>query len=245
MTRPDGYDRMAHLYDLFSSKETIEFHVSNASGLDEILDIGAGTGRVAVPIAEKGTRVICVEPSAAMVRQLRKKLDQRPDLKRMITIVEGTATSFSLGRTVQAALMSGVFDHFLIYDERAQALKNIADHLESGGRLAFEVWLGLMTDSPATWAGEATLGDTTYRRTVGRKVLPDGTVDLEIVITVHRGGQTVDRIEQHSTAAVSDRQLVHRLLAETGFRIEHEFGGYDRSPYHEGDSVLIIEATKL
>jgi SAM-dependent methyltransferase len=245
VTSQDGYDKMADIYDVFSSAETADFHLDCASGTKEILDIGAGTGRVAIPIAENGTRVVCVEPSTAMLREFKKKLDSRPELKQMITVVHADAASFTLDRTLPAAFMSGSFDHLLTDDERLRALKNIADHLEPGARLVLDVWLGLMTDDPATWAGEATLGDTTYKRAVGRKVLPDGTVELEIVITVERDGKVVDRIEQHSTAGVSSRELVHRLLTETGFRVRHEFGSYDRTPYRDGDSVLIIEAVKM
>jgi hypothetical protein len=102
-----------------------------------------------------------------------------------------------------------------------------------------------MTDSPAKWADEATRGETSYRRAVGRKVFPDGTVELEIVITVHRDGREVDRIVQHSVAGITGRASVHRLLAGTGFEICHEFGGYGRTPYRDGDSVLIIEAARI
>jgi predicted RNA methylase len=80
MTRLNGYDRVAHLYDLFGSQDTIDFHVQYASGVSEVLDIGAGTGRVAVPIARTGTRVVCVEPSSAMIDVFRRKLEDDPGL---------------------------------------------------------------------------------------------------------------------------------------------------------------------
>ena len=80
---------------------------------------------------------------------------------------------------------------------------------------------------------------------MGRRVFPDNTVDLELTITVHRDGKEVDRIVQHSTAGITERATIHRFLTETGFEIRQEFGSYDRAPYRDGDSVLIIEATKL
>jgi hypothetical protein len=162
----------------------------------------------------------------------------------MITIIQADAASFTLDRTVPAAFMSGSFDHLLTDDERLRALRNISDHLEANGRLVLDVWLGLMTDSPATWAGEATAGDTTYIRTVSRRVLPDRTVELKLVIEVRRAGKVVDLIEQRSIAGITDRERVHRFLTETGFEIRHEFGSYDRSPYHEGSSILIIEGVR-
>jgi SAM-dependent methyltransferase len=241
----DGYDKVAHLYDLFGSQETIDFHLHYASDFDEILDIGAGTGRVAIPIAKAGTRVVCIEPSAPMIRVFKQKLGRESDLKEMITIIEADAASFRFRRTLRAALMSGVFDHFLTDDERLRSLTNIANHLEPGGRLVFDVWLGLMEDSPSTWAGETAVRDTTYKRRVGRKVLPDGKIELELIFEVYRDGRLVDTIEQRSVAGVSDRELIHRLLDQTGFRIEHEYGSYDRTPYKVGDSIVILQVKKL
>ena len=244
MSRLDGYDKVAHLYDLFGSQETIDFHLQYASRVSEILDIGAGTGRVAIPIAKAGTGVICIEPSAPMIRVFRQKLELEPDLKEMITIIEADAASFDLGRTLPAAFMSGSFDHLLTDDERLKSLANIANHLEPGGRLVLDVWLGLMEDSPSTWAGEMTVGDTTYKRRVGRRVLPESKIELELVFEVYRDGRLVDTIEQQSIAGVSSRELVHRLLEQTGFRVEHEYGSYDRTPYKDGDSILILETTR-
>jgi SAM-dependent methyltransferase len=244
MTHLDGYDKVAHLYDQFGSQDTIDFHVANAAPFGEVLDIGAGTGRVAVPIARTGTKVVCVEPSRPMIEELRVKLDKEPALESKITVIHGDAASFKLGRTLPAAFMSGSFDHLLTDEERLRALSNIAEHLEPGGKFVLDVWLGLMEDSPQTWAGEFTLKDTTYRRKVGRKVLPDGAVELKLTFEVFRDGSMVDLIEQRSVAGITDRDTLHRLLARAGFRIEHEFGDYARTPYKSGDSVLILETLK-
>ena len=66
MSYREGYEKAAHLYDLFDKKENIEFFYQYAKDAGEILDIGAGTGRIAIPLAERGIKVYCVEPSPAM-----------------------------------------------------------------------------------------------------------------------------------------------------------------------------------
>ncbi|MFP4050951.1 MAG: hypothetical protein ACLFVB_04340 [Thermoplasmata archaeon] len=45
MSYLNGYEKSAHLYDLFDNKENIEFFKSYAEEVDKILDVGAGTGR--------------------------------------------------------------------------------------------------------------------------------------------------------------------------------------------------------
>lgn len=52
-----GYEKAAHLYDLFDQKANIEFFFHFAFQAGEILDIGAGTGRIAIPLAERGVTV--------------------------------------------------------------------------------------------------------------------------------------------------------------------------------------------
>ncbi len=244
MTTHDGYDKISGIYDMFTDQATLDFYSSFATEFSEVLDIGAGTGRIALSIARKGTRVIAVEPSPAMAREFRAKLDREPALKNLITLIEAGAGSFGAGRIVPAAFMAGSFDHLLTNEERLRALSNIANHLEPGGRLVFEIWPGLMTDNPEIWAGETKVGDTTYKRKVGRRVLPDGTVELELVYDVFRGDEVIERIEQHSRVGISDRESVHRLLSQAGFRVVHEYGDYERTPNKDGDSILLLDTIK-
>ena len=79
MIYDSGYEKCAHLYDLFDKKENVEFFLHYGLEAGEILDIGAGTGRIAIPLAEKGIKVFCIEPSPAMRREFLKKLSQRSD----------------------------------------------------------------------------------------------------------------------------------------------------------------------
>jgi len=244
MTTHDGYDKVSGIYDMFADQAALDFYTGFGSGFGEVLDIGAGTGRIAIALARKGTRVISVEPSPAMAGQFRAKLDREPALKGLITLIEADAGSFDAGRTVPAAFMAGSFDHLPNDEERLKALSNIARHLEPGGRLVFEVWMGLMKDDPGTWAGETTVGDTTYKRMVGRKVMPDGTVEIELVFDISRGGELVERIEQHSRVGISDRDKVHGLLGQAGFQVTGEFGDYEGTPYKEDDSILLFDTVR-
>jgi SAM-dependent methyltransferase len=229
---------------MFADRDALDFYIGFGSGFGEVLDIGAGTGRIAVELARKGIRVISVEPSAAMAGQFRAKLDREPALKNMITLIESDAGSFDAGRAVPAAFMAGSFDHMLNDEERLKGLSNIARHLEPAGRLVFEVWVGLMKDDPGTWAGEHRVGDTIYERKVGRKVMPNGTVEVQLVFDVFRNGNLVEQIEQRSLVGVSNRGEVHRLLGRAGYEVKGEFGDYEGTPYREGASILLMDTIR-
>ena len=69
-----GYENSAFLYDLFDRKTNIEFFHHYAAKVGAALDIGAGTGRIALPLAARGITVTAVEPSPAMRQVFGSKL---------------------------------------------------------------------------------------------------------------------------------------------------------------------------
>ncbi len=245
MTFYDGYDKSAHLYDLFDTKENIDFFYHFAADAGEILDIGAGTGRIAIPLAEKGIRLTCVEPSPAMRDIFTDKLAERFELEKNIFLVAGTAATFSLDRLYRAAFFSGSFDHLLDDRQRIAALENVARHLHPHGTLVFDVGLGLMKDSPLSLAGTAASGGLEHRRLVGSKILPGKIVEVTLIFETYSRDLLIDYVEQKSLAGVVSRRHLHDLLARTGFHIKNEYGDYDFSPFRLRDDLLIIEAIKI
>jgi len=237
-----GYEKCAHLYDLFDTKENLGFFLHCACEAGEILDIGAGTGRIAIPLAERGAKVFCIEPSPAMRSQFEKKLSARPELSKNIELVAGDAKSFKFRRTFPVAFLSGTFDHFLDDQERLASLRNIAKHLKPGGKLVFDVGLGYMKDSPMFPAGKVIQGDKEYRRFVGSKLLPDEKMEVTLVFETYQSGKLVQKIEEHSLCGIINRSRLHHLLKETGFDIKKEFGGFDFKKFEEADKILIVEA---
>lgn len=239
-----GYEGSAHLYDLFDQKPNVGFFYHYAAQAGVILDIGAGTGRIALPLAERGVRVTCIEPSPAMRREFERKLAQRVDLATRIRLIAADARSFDAGRTFPAAFLSGTFDHFLDEEERRSSLVNIARHLVPNGLLVFDVCLGLMKDSPLAPAGRATMGEAEVRRSVGAKVLPNGIMETHLIFEVCREDTLLERIVERSLVGITTRDGVHQILAETGFAVQHEWSGYGFAPYEAGDPLLIVETVK-
>ncbi len=245
MPEPAGYERSAHLYDLFDSKPNVGFFYRYAAQAGEVLDIGAGTGRIAIPLARRGITVYCVEPSPAMRHQFEAKLQAEESLRQRITLIEGDARSFAFGRTFPAAFLSGTFDHLPDDWERSAALGNIGRHLRPGGCLVFDLFLGLMGDSPLAPAGVVQVGDREIRRFVGGRVLPGGRRETRLIFETYQGGALVDRIEERSLVGITDREAIGRLLRANGFAVRQEWGSYAFVPFQPGSPLLIVEAVYL
>jgi SAM-dependent methyltransferase len=236
-----GYEKSAHLYDLFDQKANIEFFFRYACQARDILDVGAGTGRIALPLAERGVQVCCVEASPAMRQEFERKLVQRPDLSGKVQLVAGKANSFKLDRRFPVAFLSGVFDHFLDDAERLSSLVNIGRHLDANGLLVFDVFLGLMQDTPLAPAGQVKRGAREYRRFVGGKLLPGGKKETRLVFKVYQDGELVEQFEERSLVGTTSQQEIHRVLSQAGFVVKNEWSSYDLQPYGQGDALLIIE----
>lgn len=76
MSNLQGYEKSAHLYDLFDNKDNINFFKRYSKKVDNILDVGAGTRRIAIPLAKEGKVVYCVEPSNSMIKKIRERRDE-------------------------------------------------------------------------------------------------------------------------------------------------------------------------
>ncbi|MFW9853182.1 MAG: class I SAM-dependent methyltransferase, partial [Candidatus Thorarchaeota archaeon] len=164
-----GYEKSAKFYDFFDKKDNIDFFCSYALREGEALDIGAGTGRISIPILEKGIKVWCVEPSQKMLKQFLMKLDAKPELGVNLELIKAGASSFKIERKFKFVFMSGVFDHFLTKEERKKVLVNIYNHMANEGLLVFDMFLGLMKDSSIKPAGIYVDNEKEYRRHVGTK----------------------------------------------------------------------------
>ncbi|MGD2143982.1 MAG: class I SAM-dependent methyltransferase [Anaerolineae bacterium] len=237
-----GYEKSAQFYDLFDDKENVGFFCYYATQAGELLDVGAGTGRIAILLAERGARIVCVEPSRAMRREFQGKLRRRPDVRGRITLVPGDAASFTLHRRFPVAFLSGTFDHLLDRETRLASLRNIARHLEPDGTVVFDVFLASMHDTPLSPAGRVERGGVEYRRFVARRVLPGQKMMVKLVFEVYRQGELQERIAERSMVGHTDRAEVRDVLAEVGFFVRREFSDYDFTPYQEGADLLIVEA---
>ena len=101
------------------------------------LELAIGTGRVAVPLAERGVPVSGIELSQPMVDRLRTKVDED-----VIPVVLGDmATARAPGEFTLVYLVFNTISNLLTQAEQVACFRNAARHLSPGGCFVIELWV--------------------------------------------------------------------------------------------------------
>jgi SAM-dependent methyltransferase len=144
VTGPDGYfgEEVAERYDDGSwemfSPEVLEPTVdllAELAGGGRALELGVGTGRVALPLAERGVEVHGIDLSRAMVAKLREK----PGGDRIPVEIGDFASTRLDGTFTLAYLVFNTINNLTTQPEQVACFRNAAAHLEPGGCFLIEV----------------------------------------------------------------------------------------------------------
>jgi SAM-dependent methyltransferase len=245
----DNYSILAAFYDAVYAFRTqdVAFYVEMArEGSGPILEVGCGTGRITLPLAETSCEIHGLEISPSMLKNLRNKLAARPELT--VQLHEGDMRQFDLGKKfAQVFVPFRAFLHNDTIDDQLAALRSFHRHLLADGRLILDIFAPsyrLMSNEkidnalPAQHLADGriiTVRDhTTY-------VHKDQRVEVERHLdTVYLDG-TLKRSIEHFHLRYIFRYEMELLLRQSGFRLEAVYGDFDRRPYdyHSGEMIFV------
>ena len=143
----DSYSLAAKHYDAaYSVKEDLvdrDFYLDLAREYGgPVLELGCGTGRIALPLARQGIDVTGMDASRAMLEVLRAKLADEPAaVKRRVRVVEGDFRALCLADQYPLVVIPfRPMQHMYTTEDQLAALRNAGRHLADGGVLAFDVF---------------------------------------------------------------------------------------------------------
>src|ERR1700693_2786487 len=226
------YDTIAELYDPWSRSvtEDVGFYVAEArrSG-GPIVELGVGTGRIAIPIAQTGVRVIGVDSSREMLAACRRRAEAA-GLVELVDLRLGGLRHPPIHEQVPlVACPFRSYLHLVDDGERVDALTAAREALAEDGRLVFDVFAPKpddITDTHGRW----------LEREPGIYELADWDADARTLTLSVRGPSAAATM---SLAWIS-REEWQQLLEETGFEVEACYGWFDRSPYRGGEDMVFV-----
>ena len=138
--------------------------LAELAGNGRALEFAIGTGRVAIPLNERGVPVVGIELSHAMIAQLRTKADEAT----IPVVVGDMATTAAPGRYALVYLVFNTISNLLTQAEQVMCFRNAARHLTPGGRFVIELSVPELRKLPpgqqaVVWHSEAGyIGVDTY-----------------------------------------------------------------------------------
>jgi len=230
--RKSPYDAIARLYDPWSRSvvEDISFYVEEAvaSG-GPVVELGVGTGRIAIPVAAAGVEVIGVDSSRGMLEVCAEQaraagVDGRLDLR------VGDLRRPPVDERVPLVLCPfRAYLHLRDDRERLEALRAARELLLPDGRLIFDVFA----------PGDDDIAETDGRwieREPGIFERADWNRDAQVLTLSVRDGAA----ETTMTLSWLEPPRWIALLGEAGFDVDAVYGWFDRRPYEGGEDTVFV-----
>jgi len=226
------YDGIAPIYDPWSRSvvEDVDFYVEEAlvSG-GPVVELAVGTGRIAVPIAKAGVRVIGVDESPAMLEGARAYAE-RENVSPLVDLRLGDLRDPPVDERVPLATVPfRSLLHMPDEHQKLRALTAAASVLEPGGRFVFDVF------APSPEDIEETDGRW-LEREPGIFERADWDLEARRLILSIRGGEQSARFALHWLSAPE----WNALIEDAGLVAEAIFGWFDRRPYDGGEDQIWI-----
>jgi SAM-dependent methyltransferase len=231
-TRVSAYDSIAGIYDPWSRSvtEDVRFYVDEAKRAGgPIVELAIGTGRIAVPTAAEGIRVIGVDSSPGMLEVCRRAAELA-GVAELLDLRLGDLADPPVEERVRLVTCPfRSYLHLLDDGERLRALSAACELLVPGGRLAFDVFA----------PGADDIADTHGRwleREPGIFERADWDSRERTLTLSVRGDSGATTF----TLAWLSPDEWRGLLERAGLQVIGCFGWFDRRPYAGGEDTVWI-----
>jgi len=216
----ENYDLAPHIFDPAVLDPAVNFLADLAEG-GTALELGIGTGRIALPLGLRGVRVHGIELSPAMVAQLQAK----PESENIAVTIGDFATTQVEGTFRLVYLVYNTITNLTTQDEQVECFRNVAAHLEFGGCFVIEVEIPALQRLPP--------GETVRPFTVSPTRLGFDEYDVATQgLVSHHFWKVDDHFENVSVPFryvwPSELDLMARIA---GMTLRERWSGWDREPF--------------
>jgi SAM-dependent methyltransferase len=248
------YEDARH-YDHFyrRRKHDVRYYVEEAERWGgPVLELGVGTGRVAIALARAGVQVVGIDRMPPMLERAAERLAREPRaVRERVTLRRADLTGLRLGQRFPLVISPfNVFMHLYDRTQVERALASVRRHLRPRGRFVFDVLmpqaLDLGRNPERTYRGGTATHPVSRRRfRYGESFDYDPVRQVQLITMSF---EPEDDPEDLSVTPLAHRQFfpaeLEALLHYNGFAIEERHGDFDRSAL-TGDSESQVVVARL
>jgi SAM-dependent methyltransferase len=248
---------LARLYDLdlVDDPGDLDLYLAMAERADgPILELAAGTGRLAVPLAEAGHRVTAVDIDPAMLDRARRRAAGITGVDRL-TFVEADLVGLHLPDAGRYGLAFIALNSLLVLGSRAAqqaSLRTLAEHLAPDGLAVVDVWLPDAEDL-ARFDGRIMLewprldpetGAIVTKVATALHDAASSTVTMTTIFEEGGQGQPARRWVRHDRLRLVSADELRDFAVAAGLTVELLAGGYDLGPIGPGSERAVLVAVR-
>ena len=210
---------------------------------DPILELGCGTGRVAIPLAKRGHIVTGVDLSHSMLAQALRK-SKAEDAS--VAWVMSDMRDFALKRKFPLVIATiNTLCHLLTLEELEACLASVKRHLTPGGRFVIDVFnpsLDILLRDPEERYAHSEYQDLRGQGTimVTQTNMYDAATQINRITLFYRFPDRKDEITEELKMRIYFPKELDELLIYNGFTIEEKFGDYEKTPFRPGSPKQLL-----
>lgn len=256
-----GYQEFPFVSEFYDSvvpyrnRQDIDFYVQFAKeSKGSVLELGCGTGRVLIPMAQAGISITGFDYSSRMLEALKVRLQDEPiEVQKRVGLIQGDMRNFDLGKRINLITIPfRPFQHLLTVEDELACLNSIHKHLNTGGKLIFDLFNPSLARLIDPKSSEESQGEPAFTTKDGRNVarkdrltkvdLANQIIDCELVYYItHPDGRT-ERLVHSFKMRYLFRFEAEHLLDRSGFKVEEVYSDFDKSPYgakYPGELIFV------
>ncbi len=250
------FDGWAEYYDLIHDglPGDIAFYLRHAlEARGPVLELGVGTGRIAIPAAFEGAEIVGIDNSAGMLAICRAKLDSVGPVPGRLSLIRGDMARFAFNARFSCILMPyRTFMHLLTPGDQERCLRRVRAHLADDGVFILNTW------APDARILRSLAGTkSSRRRLAGRYDLPEDAMSIchyhssradlsrqwlhedHWIQELDDGGAITREVRLPMLRAWTTPRQFRQLVRQCGFAIREELGDFSEKPFGKASSELI------
>ena len=252
-----SFDSWADVYDSIYSyvRNDVSYFVEEAlESKGPVLELGCGTGRVTIPIADSGIDIVGLDSSSAMLKVAKSKSQRLDFCVSRISFIQADMRDFSFKTPQKFPLIIIPYRGFLsllTVEDQISTLENIKHHLLQNGKIIVSIFvpdLGMLLqeDDLLYHIRDVTDPESGKRMVLSHRSNYD---NFNQIITTQMIVEELDDHDEMTRRFYRDFQLryIHRwemehLLVRTGFEIIGFYGDFERSLFDETSTEMVWAA---